>query len=198
MPMIGFGTWSLRDTYSAVRVALDAGYRHFDTASQYGNESDLGLALHDHGIAREDVFVTTKIMSSQIGFENETITRSLRDLKLDYVDLCLIHDPPEPGKSEKMWEFMTGLPGRGMARAVGVSEYSTGQLDAVVAATGVTPAVNQIRWAPVLFDSVRIQELEDRRVQVEGFSAIRLTDLEDPRLLDIAAAHGVTTTQVLL
>jgi diketogulonate reductase-like aldo/keto reductase len=198
MPMIGFGTWALHSPYDAVRAALDAGYRHFDTAYQYQNEGDIGRALRDSGIPREDVFVTTKIAASRIGLEEETIASSLRQLQTDYVDLWLIHDPPPPGKSEKLWQFMIGLRERGHARTVGVSEYSTGQLDSVVAATGVTPAVNQIRWAPALFDPARVHEMYDRKVQLEGFSALRLTDLDSPSLLEIAEAHGVTTSQVLL
>jgi 2,5-diketo-D-gluconate reductase A len=198
MPMIGLGTWALQFPYEAVRTALDAGYRHFDTAYQYQNEGDIGRALRDSGIPREDVFITTKITASRIGLEEETIASSLRQLRTEYVDLWLIHDPPPPGKSEKLWEFMIGLRERGNARTVGVSEYSTGQLDSIVVATGVTPAVNQIRWAPALFDPTRVQEMYDRKVQLEGFSVLRLTDLNNPGLLEIAEAHAVTTSQVLL
>lgn len=198
MPMIGFGTWALRSPYDAAREALEAGYRHFDTAFQYQNEGEIGRALRDSGISREDVFITTKITASRIGLEEETIASSLRDLQTDYVDLWLIHDPPPPGQSEKLWEFMTRLRGRGQARTVGVSEYSTGQLDSIVSATGVTPSVNQIRWAPALFDPVRLREMHDRNVTLEGFSALRLTDLDSRRLLEIAEVHGVTASQVLL
>jgi 2,5-diketo-D-gluconate reductase A len=200
MPMIGFGTWDVKppDTYGAVRAALDAGYRHIDTAYGYGNEGDIGEALQDSGVAREEVFLTTKIPSRRVGFEEETITNSLRLLRADYVDLWLIHDPPEGQKSERLWEFLIEVRERGNARAVGVSNYSTRQIDAIVKATGVTPAVNQIKWTPALFDRERLQENRDRGIQLEGFSAIRLTDLGDPELLRIARAHGVTTPQVLL
>src|SRR3954451_4498325 len=198
MPMIGFGTWSLRDTYAAVRAALEAGYRHFDTAAQYGNEHAVGTAVRDSGLPRDEVFITTKILSRHIGMEEDVVAASLRQLQTDYVDLWLIHDPPPPGRSERLWEFMIGLRERGLARAIGVSEYGTSQLDAVVAATGVHPAVNQIRWAPALFDATRAQQMRCRSVQLEGFSAMRLTDLTDPVLARIAEAHGVTTSQVLL
>jgi len=196
--MVGFGTWALRSPYDAVRTALEVGYRHIDTAYQYQNEDEIGRALRDSGLSREEVFITTKITASRIGLEEETIASSLRDLRTDYVDLWLIHDPPPPGKSEKLWEFMTDVRERGHARTIGVSEYSTGQLDSIVAATGVTPAVNQIRWAPALFDRVRLREMHDRLVTLEGFSALRLTDSNDPRLLEVAEAHGVTACQVLL
>lgn len=188
----------LPDTYAAVRTALDAGFRHFDTAAQYGNEHEVGAAIRDSGVARQDVFITTKILSRHIGAEEQTVATSLRQLETEYVDLWLIHDPPPPGLSEGLWEFMIELRERGRARAIGVSEYGTDQLDAVVAATGVRPAVNQIRWAPALYDAGRIRELRSRGVQVEGFSAMRLTDLDDPVLSRIAQVHGVTTAQVLV
>ncbi len=198
MPMIGLGTWSLNDPYVAVRTALDLGYRHLDTAFQYQNEGEIGRALRDSGVPREDIFVTTKITSSRIGLEEKTVASSLRQLRSDYVDLWLIHDPPPPGKSERLWEFMITLRERGHARAIGVSEYSTGQVDAVVSATDVAPAVNQIRWAPALFDMARLIEMRDRQIQLEGFSVLRLTDLNAVGLAAIAAAHGVTISQVLL
>lgn len=198
MPMVGLGTWGLRDTYIAVRTALDAGYRHVDTAAQYGNEDAVGAAVRDSGVPREQVFLTTKILSHHLGTEADVVAASLRHLRTDYLDLWLIHDPPPPGLSEQLWEFMIGLRERGLARAIGVSEYGTGQLDAVAVATGVTPAVNQIRWAPALFDGARVRELRDRGVQLEGFSAVRLTDLDHPVLTRIAQAHGVTATQVVL
>jgi diketogulonate reductase-like aldo/keto reductase len=200
IPMIGYGTWDVRppDAYGAVRAALDAGYRHIDTAYGYGNEGDIGQALRDSGVAREEVFLTTKIPSRRVGFEEETIANSLRLLQTDYVDLWLIHDPPEGEKSERLWEFLIEVRGRGNARAIGVSNYSTPQIDAIVKATGVTPVVNQIKWTPALFDRERLQENRDRGIQLEGFSAIRRTDLGDPELARIADAHGVTTPQVLL
>jgi 2,5-diketo-D-gluconate reductase A len=200
IPMIGFGTWDVRppDSYGAVRAALDAGYRHIDTAYGYGNEGDIGKALQDSGIAREDVFLTTKIPSRRVGFEEETVANSLKLLQTGYVDLWLIHDPPEGGKSERLWEFLIAVRDHGSARTIGVSNYSTQQIDAVIKATGVTPAVNQIKWTPALFDRARLQENRDRGIQLEGFSAIRLTDLGDPDLVRIADAHGVTTAQVLL
>jgi 2,5-diketo-D-gluconate reductase A len=200
IPMIGFGTWDVRppDTYGAIRAALDAGYRHIDTAYGYGNEGDIGKALLDSGVGREEVFLTTKIPSRRVGFEEETIANSLRQLRTDYVDLWLIHDPPERQKSERLWEFLIEVRERGNARTIGVSNYSTTQIDAIVKATDVTPAVNQIKWTPALFDRERLQENRERGIQLEGFSAIRLTDLSDPDLLGVADAHGVTTAQVLL
>lgn len=200
MPMIGFGTWDISPeaTYTAVRTALDAGYRHIDTAYGYHNEDEIGHALKDSRVPREDVFVTTKIPSRRIGREEETVQNSLRGLRTDYVDLWLIHNPPESEQSLALWRFFIQLRERGHARAIGVSSYSTLQLDAIVADSGVVPAVNQIKWTPGLFDAGRLEQCRTRGVQLEGFSAIRLTDLADPTLVQIAEAHRVTPAQVLL
>lgn len=200
MPMLGFGTWDIshNDTYAAVRTALEAGYRHIDTAYGYHNEDEIGRAIEDSGVPREDIFITTKIPSRRIGHEDETIANSLTGLRTDYVDLWLIHDPPAGQQSIDLWRYLIGLRDTGRARAIGVSNYLTPQIDAIVQATGVKPAVNQIKWSPQLFDPVRLRENEDRDIRLEGFSAIRLTDLNDPTLTPIAQAHGVTTAQVLL
>ncbi len=200
MPLIGFGTWDISAelAYDAVRLALDAGYRHIDTAYGYANEAPIGRALADSGVAREDVFITTKIPSRRIGHEDETVAASLRGLRTDYVDLWLIHDPPAGAASLRLWEYFIGLQARAAALSIGVSNYSTAQIDALVEATGVAPSVNQIRWTPALYDPVRVAELEARRIQLEGFSAIRRTNLDHPTLVAIAARHGVTTAQVVL
>lgn len=200
MPMIGFGTWDVKppDAYRAVRTALDAGYRHIDTAYGYFNEGDVGKAVADSGLARDEVFMTTKIPSRRVGFEEETIAASLRQLRTDYVDLWLIHDPPEGEKSLRLWEFLVGVRERAKARTIGVSNYSTAQIDSIAKATDVMPAVNQIRWTPAVFDRQRLEETRDRGIQLEGFSAIRRTRLDEPALVEIAAAHGISTAQVLL
>jgi diketogulonate reductase-like aldo/keto reductase len=198
--MIGFGTWDIShgDTYAAIRTALEAGYRHIDTAYGYHNEDEIGRAVEDSGVARDEIFITTKIPSRRIGLEEETVKNSLSQLRTEYVDLWLIHDPPDAEKSPRLWAFLIDVRERGQARAIGVSNYSTPQIDAIVQATGVTPAVNQIKWTPELFDHERLQENRDRSIQLEGFSAIRLTDLNDPRLVQVATSHEVTTAQVLL
>lgn len=198
MPMIGLGTWSLKDTYSSVRTALDAGYRHIDTARQYGNEAEIGAAIDDSGLAREEIFITTKILSRDVDRVDEVVEASLTALRTDYVDLWLIHDPPPPGLSERLWDGLVRLREAGRARAIGVSEYSTSQIDAIVASSGVTPAVNQLRWAPALFDRARLIESSAQGIRLEGFSGLRLTDLTDRALTSAAERHGVTPAQVLL
>jgi 2,5-diketo-D-gluconate reductase A len=200
LPLVGLGTWNVTgdDVAPAVQAAVECGYRHIDTAYGYGNEAEIGQALHATGIDRDEMFLTSKIPPRRIGHEEETLANSLRGLRTDYLDLWLIHAFPETDEaSVKLWEFVIGAREQGRVRTIGVSNYTTEQIDHLVAATGVTPAVNQIRWSPALFDPVRMAQLRERSIALEGFSAIRLTDLDDPRLTGPARAHGVTAAQVL-
>jgi diketogulonate reductase-like aldo/keto reductase len=201
LPIVGLGTWNVTgdDVGPAVRAAIECGYRHIDTAYGYGNEAEIGQALRDSGIDRDEVFLTSKIPPRRIGYEEETLAGSLRQLRTDYLDLWLIHAPPDTAdQSSKLWEFVIRAREQGRVRAIGVSNYSTEQIDHLAAVTGVMPAVNQIRWSPALFDPSRMAQMRERSIVLEGFSAIRLTNLEDPRLVAVAAAHGVTTAQVLV
>ncbi|MEH1013502.1 aldo/keto reductase [Micromonospora sp. CPCC 206060] len=200
MPLVGFGTWqaSGRAGYDAVRTALDIGYRHLDTATMYGNEAEVGRAVRDSGVPREDIFITTKLPPDRAGRERATLQASLTALDTGYVDLWLIHWPPSAGESVDVWREFLALRDAGLARAVGVSNYSTGQLDELIDATGETPAVNQIRWSPGLYDPQRAAEHRQRGVVLEGYSPFKTTDLTDPVLTRIAGAHGVTPAQVVL
>jgi 2,5-diketo-D-gluconate reductase A len=201
LPIVGLGTWNVTgdDVVPSVRAAIECGYRHIDTAYGYGNEAGIGQALREAGIDREEVFLTSKIPPRRIGYEEETLAGSLKQLRTDYLDLWLIHAPPDTADaSSRLWEFVIGAREQGRVRAIGVSNYSTEQIDHLAGVTGVMPAVNQIRWSPALFDPGRLAQLRERSIALEGFSAIRLTDLEDPRLVAVAAAHGVTTAQVLV
>jgi diketogulonate reductase-like aldo/keto reductase len=201
LPLVGLGTWNVTgdDVSPAVRAAIECGYRHIDTAYGYGNEAEIGQALRAAGVDRDDIFLTSKIPSRRVGHEEETLANSLRFLGTDHLDLWLIHDPPQaPEASARLWEFVIAAREQGRVRAIGVSNYSTEQVDHLVAATGVLPAVNQIRWSPALYDPARVTQMRERSIALEGFSAIRLTDLGDPLLAGIAQAHGVTAAQVLV
>jgi diketogulonate reductase-like aldo/keto reductase len=200
MPLVGFGTWQAtgRSAYDAVRAALDTGYRHLDTATMYGNEAEVGRAVRDSGVPREDVFITTKLPPSQAGRERETIGASLAALDTEYVDLWLIHWPPADAASIATWREFLAVRDEGLARAVGVSNFSTDQIDALIQATEEAPAVNQIRWSPSLFDAQRLAEHRERGVVLEGYSPFKTSDLQDPVLVRIAEAHGVTPAQVVL
>ena len=200
MPLLGFGTWQLRgaEAYRALRDALDVGYRLVDTATVYGNEAEIGRALRDSRIAREDVFVTTKLPPRNAGRERATIDASLQHLGLDHVDLWLVHWPPPDHLIVRTWERLLSIRDDDLATSVGVSNHSIDQIDRLIAATGEAPAVNQIRWAPSLFDAGMLTASRKRGVVVEGYSAFKITDLDDPALVGIARHHRVSTAQVVL
>jgi 2,5-diketo-D-gluconate reductase A len=200
MPLLGFGTWQIsgRRAYDAVKHALSVGYRHVDTATMYGNEEQVGRALRDSGVPREEVFVTTKLPPSEVSRARRTIEESLRALGTDHVDLWLIHWPPNGRARPETWRELLAARDEGLARAVGVSNYSTAQLDELIEATGEAPAVNQIRWSPPLYDAATVREHRERGVVLEGYSPFRAGNLRDPVLAEIASAHGVTPAQVVL
>jgi len=200
MPLLGFGTWQIRgeSAYQAVRAALDAGYRHIDTATMYGNEAEVGRALADSGVPRDEVFVTTKLPPERAGRERATITESLRQLRIDAVDLWLIHWPPSRGRSVKVWREFIELRDAGLARNIGVSNYDLDDIDELAKATGETPAVNQIRFGPTLWDARLVEGHRARGVVVEGYSPFKTTNLHDPVLTQIAALHGVDPARVVL
>jgi diketogulonate reductase-like aldo/keto reductase len=200
MPLLGFGTWQLtgRPAYEAVKHALAVGYRHLDTATMYENENEVGRALRDSGVPREEVFVTTKLPPGQANRARRTIEASLRALGTDQVDLWLIHWPPGGDARPEVWRELLEIRDEGLTRAVGVSNYSTDQLDELIGATGEAPAVNQIRWSPSLYDDATVREHRERGVVLEGYSPFRAGNLRDPELAGIASAHGVTPSQVVL
>jgi 2,5-diketo-D-gluconate reductase A len=200
LPMVGFGTWQLqgRRAYEAVRYALEVGYRHIDTATMYRNEEEVGRAMAASGLDRRDVFVTTKLPPGNAGRAAATLSQSLRALGTDYVDLWLVHWPPRGRASPELWREFLALRDKGLCRAVGVSNYSIGQLDELIAATGQAPAVNQIPWSPSRYDPALLAAHADRGVAVEGYSPLKGTRLRDPVLAEIAAKYKVTPAQVVL
>lgn len=200
MPLVGLGTWQLRGRsgYDAIRVALDTGYRHIDTATMYGNEEEVGRAVRDSGIDRQDVFLTTKLPSGRAGRERDTITASLRALGTGHVDLWLVHWPPGGQARPRVWQELLAARDGGLARAVGVSNYSIRQIDELIRATGEAPAVNQIPWSPSRHDPRTLAESKERNVVIEGYSPLRGTNLRDRTLAEIAAGHQVTPAQVVL
>jgi diketogulonate reductase-like aldo/keto reductase len=200
IPVVGFGTWLLEGAtaYQPVRDALDIGYRHIDTATGYSNEEHVGRAIADSGVAREDLFVTTKLPPDHAGREAQTIEESLRFLKLDYVDLWLIHWPVDGAAAPHVWKQLIAARDRGQVRAIGVSNYSAAFIDELIDATGVTPAVNQIPWSPRDHDEKRVAHAADNRIVLEGYSGLKRSNLADPTLVAIAESHGVSVPQVII
>jgi diketogulonate reductase-like aldo/keto reductase len=200
IPLLGLGTWRSdgEEGYRAVRHALDVGYRHVDTATGYRNEDLVGRAVADSGLDRAEVFVTTKLPPEAAGRERETLERSLRLLATDYVDLWLVHWPPNGNARPSTWQALRGLRDEGLVRAIGVSNYSLAQIDELIEATGEAPAINQVPWSPFEYDAAIASGHAQRGVALEGYSPFRRTDATNPLLIEIAAAHGVTVQQVVL
>lgn len=200
LPLVGLGTWEMTGgrCYGAVRHALDVGYRLIDTATMYRNERDVGRAVRDSGVPREDVFITTKLAPRDAGRERTTLESSLRALGTDYVDLWLVHWPPAGRARPQTWTEFLARRSAGQARAVGVSNYSAAQLDELSRATGEAPQVNQIRWGPSLFDQQVVDDHRRRGVALEGYSPFKSTRLDHPVLAEVAARHRVTTAQVVI
>jgi len=200
MPLLGFGTWQAtgRRGYAAVLEALRVGYRHLDTATFYGNETEVGRAVRDSGVPRDEVFVTTKMPPGRAGRERQTLAESLRQLGMDRVDLWLVHWPPGDRARLGTWREFLALRDEGLARSVGVSNYSIRQIDELTEATGAAPAVNQIPWSPFQYDAGLLAAHRERGVVVEGYSPFKGSDLRHRVLAGIASAHGVTPAQVVL
>jgi 2,5-diketo-D-gluconate reductase A len=201
MPLVGFGTWKLKGhtTRQAVLAALAAGYRHLDTATMYGNEDEVGQALRESGIDRSQVFLVTKIRPSDAGRTAAVLRASLRALGTDYLDLWLVHWPPARATDRRqLWHELVAAQEAGHVRDIGVSNYDLDQLDDLTSASGHSPAVNQVHWSPDRYDPVIEAGHQQRGVALEGYSPLRDTKLNDPTLTKIAAAHSVTTPQVVL
>ena len=200
IPLLGFGTWQITgdDAVRATSAALEAGYRHLDTATVYGNEAEVGRALAGSGVAREDVFVTTKCPPGRAGRELDTLRESLDLLGTDHVDLWLIHWSGKGSTNVDMWRAFVEAREQGLAREIGVSNFDAALIDEVTDATGVRPAIDQVEWSPLLFDAATLREHRDRGVAVEGYSALRGGTLDHPEIVAIAERHDRTPAQVII
>jgi diketogulonate reductase-like aldo/keto reductase len=199
LPRLGFGVWEVADGDQGARViaaALDAGYRHIDTAQGYENERAVGAAIRASGLRRDEVFVTTKFYPGRADPEAEA-EASLERLGLDHVDLYLVHDP----RRDPIWAWpaMERVHHRGLARAIGVSNFAAPDLDALLAVASVPPAVNQIQLNPFAHRRVLVAECARRGIAVEAYSPLtRGADLAHPVVVRVAAGVSRTPAQVML
>ena len=203
MPILGFGVFQIpaEETEQAVASALAAGYRHLDTAASYGNEEAVGRAIAASGIAREELFVTTKLWVQDTGEENtkKAFDASLQRLGLGYLDLYLIHQPY--GDYYGSWRAMRALNEQGLAKAIGVCNFYPDRLVDLIDRTGFTPAVNQIETHPYFQRQTDHDLMVDRGVQHEswgGFAEGRNHLFSNPTLTGIGAVHGKSVAQIVL
>ncbi|CAM8631853.1 ARA1 Aldo/keto reductases, related to diketogulonate reductase [Acidimicrobiia bacterium] len=204
IPQLGFGVFQIpaEETARVVGDAFAAGYRHIDTAWGYMNEAGVGEAVASSGIAREELFVTTKVWNSFQGRDKtlESFDASLTALGFDYLDLLLIHWPaPENGRYVETWETFVELRDSGRVRSIGVSNFQPDHIGRIVEATGVVPALNQIELHPY-FQQRTLRNFHDLHgIVTEAWSPIaRGRVADDAAIKAIAAAHGRTPAQITL
>jgi 2,5-diketo-D-gluconate reductase A len=202
IPVIGFGTYAIADPALLVR-AIETGYRLLDTASSYGNEREVGEAVASSPVPRNELFVTTKLRGRDQGREKvrPALEASLARLRLDYVDLFLIHWPlPRLGAYVESWEAMIDLRDAGLIRSIGVSNFLPEHLDRLVAETGEVPVVNQIELHPYLPQEEQRAYHSAHRVLTQSWSPLgrKSSLLQEGKLADIAAKHDASTAQVVL
>lgn len=200
MPVLGLGVWQMaagRETEQAVEWALDAGYRHIDTASMYRNEQSVGTALKRARLPREDVFVTTKLLPGPPSAARE-LEKSLRRLDLDYVDLYLIHWPLPFGNA-RMWRQLESLQERGLARAIGVSNFGRDRLAKLLPSAGHRPAVNQVQFSPYHYRRRLLEYCAEQGIVFEAYSPLaRGQGLHNPTITVIGERLDRTPAQIML
>ncbi len=205
LPLLGFGTYNLKagkEVERAVSEALEIGYRHIDTASFYENEEGIGKAIRASGIAREEIFLTTKIWTDDMRGGEDGVTdafeRSLERLGLDYVDLYLTHWPV-PKYYVKAWRTLEELFEDGRALAIGVSNCLERHLEAIFDGSSVVPMVNQIEYHPRLLQPELVDFCKEHEIVVTAWTPLGQGELfSNPVIKKIAAAHGKTAAQVIL
>jgi 2,5-diketo-D-gluconate reductase A len=204
IPQLGFGVFQIppEDTEAAVADALEAGYRHVDTAAVYGNEAGVGRAIAQSGIPREELFVTTKVWNSDHGRDAtlRAFAASAERLGLEYADLYLVHWPvPTADRYVETFAALVELRDDGRVRSVGVSNFNESHLRRVIAETGVTPSVNQVELHPYLQQAGLRRVHRELGIVTEAWSPIAQgAVLEDPEIVRIAADHGKSPAQVVL
>lgn len=217
IPLLGLGTWLIDDaaTAPAVRSAIEIGYRHIDTAQAYGNEAGVGRGVHaaiaDGLVAREDVFVTTKVGAQHKDHDSAaaSIEESLRLLDLGWIDLLLIHAPQPWGQwrgeerffaeNKEVWRAMTEAVEAGTVKAIGVSNFLEDDLDSLMDGAEIAPAVNQVLAHVTNVPEALIAHCRERGVTVEAYYPIAHGEvLHRPELVEMASRYGVTVPQLCL
>lgn len=213
IPDIGFGTYksTVDDGYSIILDAVKAGYRHLDTAALYENEEEVGRAVKESGISREEFFITSKLNRNYLGYDNakREFDKSLKKLGTDYLDLYLMHWPRSDYGSDdyddweeldrESWRAMEELYKEGKIRAIGVSNFLPHHLDNLLKTAEIIPAVNQLELHPGYLQEEAVDYCREKNIAVEAWSPMgRARVLKDPLLIEIAGKYGISTAALCL
>lgn len=203
IPILGLGTYQSekgKETQNAVRYALDLGYRHFDTAAIYGNESDIGIALKESKVDLNDVFITTKVWNTDQGYDStlKALDTSLSKLGMDYVDLYLVHWPL-PEKRLETWKAMIKIYEMGKARSIGISNYTERHIDELLKDSPIVPVINQFEITPYLYQKKLAEHCLNNRIQIEAYSPFAQgKKVNEPKLVTLAQKYNKTPGQMLV
>ena len=203
MPLFGLGVWeaqSGKETYDAVLSALNAGYRHIDTAEMYGNEKDVGRAVNDSAINRAEIFVTTKLWDSGLGYDHalKAFDDSLKKMKLEYVDLYLIHWP-EKGSQLDIWRALERIKQEGRSRSIGVSNFAPKHLKELLVKDSEHPVVNQIELSPFLQQEHIYSFCQKENIHLTGYCPLaRGERFTDPKLCQLSTETNKSAAQLMI
>ncbi len=203
MPWLGLGTWQAADgpeVESAVKYALETGYRHIDTAAVYANERGVGKAVKESGLPREEIFITSKVWNSDQGFEStlRAYEHSLRLLNTEYLDLYLIHWPVK-GKYTETWKALEKIYNEGRVKAIGVSNFHIHHLEDLLREAEIVPMVNQVEFHPYLQQNELRKYCEEHLIRFEAWSPLMQGHFKNiPVIKSIAEKYGKTEAQIIL
>ena len=202
MPILGLGTAALfgKPAYQSAVWALELGYKMIDTASMYGNERNVGKAIQESGIPRDELFITTKVWETDQGYDNTMVAleKSLKKLKLTYIDLYLIHWPRSNLRNET-WKALEKILEEGKARAIGVSNYAIRHLEELFETSSTLPAVNQVEFTPFLYQKELLNICKKNKIVVEAYSSLtRGQKFENSVLKSICQKCNKFPAQILI
>ncbi len=197
MPVIGLGTWGMKNSAETVAMALGMGYSMIDTSGDYGTQAGVGEGIERSGLVREDVYIVSKVEETDDAYVASR--KNVDELGVEYVDLMLIHRPPHDGAGIELWNGLIRARSEGLAIDIGVSNYSVEDMTTLIEATGIKPVVNQIEWTPFGWDEAMLEFCLTNNIAVQAYSPLTHGKrLNDERLHNIARQYGKTPAQILL